>query len=716
MPRTQKNGVLCVYKDMLATNTFLTIILSTAIAGIFVAFALARYALSQPKGNAKMEEISLAVQAGANAYLKRQFKTIAPIVVILAVILYISAPSHSLALGRAGAFLLGAIFSAAIGTIGMNIATRVNVKVTQIASKNFGSALSLALKAGATTGMLTVGLGLLGATLIYWFYGSQATEVLVGFGFGGSLLALFMRVGGGIYTKAADVGADLVGKVEKDIPEDDPRNAAVIADQVGDNVGDCAGMAADLFESYEVTLVAAMILGAATFGIAGVLFPLAVRALGIGTSVLGIFTIRPKINGSIRSGMNSILGGFGIATAVSIAGFIALSSYFTHDWKLAAATTLGIILSVVIFLLTDYATGDHKPVKEIVKQAQTGPATVILSGLTGGFSSTVWAILAIGATILVSFILFTNPLMAAYGVALAGMGMLTTTGLIVSMDSYGPIADNAQGISELAAVKGKALAILNKLDSIGNTTKATTKGFAIASAVIAAVSLFESYLTDSHLAGINIAQPLVFVGFLIGGALPFLFSSLTIKAVSDSAFAVIKEVRRQFKEMPGIMKGTQKPDYARVVDLTTKAALSALASPAILAITVPIVVGITLHAEALGGYLAGTILTGQLLAVFMSNTGGAWDNAKKMIEAGAAGGKGSDEHKATVVGDTVGDPLKDTSGPAINPLIKVMNLVALLMAPVLIKINDFSPAYWVIVIVGLFLVVYSIVRSQKAVA
>ena len=701
---------------MFAANSFLTIILATAIAAIFVAIGLAIYALRQPRGDDKMEEVSLAVQTGANAYLKRQFKTIAPIIVILAVFLYISAPVKSLALGRSGAFLLGAIFSAAIGTIGMNIATRVNVKVAQAACKSFGAALSLALKAGATTGMLTVGLGLLGATLIYWHYGTSATEVLIGFGFGGSLLALFRRVGGGIYTKAADVGADLVGKVEKDIPEDDPRNAAVIADQVGDNVGDCAGMAADLFESYEVTLVASMILGAATFGIAGVLFPLAVRALGIGTSILGIFSIKPKDQGSIKDGMTSILKGFGVATVVSIAGFIALSFYFTHDWKLAAATTLGIILSVAIFLLTDYATGDHKPVKEIVKQAQTGPATVILSGLTSGFSSTVWAILAIGATILVSFLLFTNPLMAAYGVALAGMGMLTTTGLIVSMDSYGPIADNAQGISELATMKGKALAILNKLDSIGNTTKATTKGFAIASAVIAAVSLFESYLESSHLSGINIAQPLVFVGFLIGGALPFLFSSLTIKAVSDSAFAVIKEVRRQFREMPGIMERTQKPDYARVVDLTTKAALSALASPALIAITVPILVGVTLHAEALGGYLAGTILTGQLLAVFMSNTGGAWDNAKKMIEAGAAGGKGSDEHKAAVVGDTVGDPLKDTSGPAINPLIKVMNLVALLMAPVLITIKGFSPIYWVIVIVGGIVVVYSLVRSQKAVA
>lgn len=697
-------------------SLFLTIVLVSAIVGIVVGLILARYVLTRAKGNPKMEEISGAIQTGANAYLRRQFTTIAPIIVILALFLYFTSPVPSLALGRAGAFLLGAIFSAVIGTIGMNIATRANVKVAQAATNTFGEALTLAFKAGATTGMLTVGLGLLGATLIYWYYGAQATEVLVGFGFGGSLLALFMRVGGGIYTKAADVGADLVGKVEKNIPEDDPRNAAVIADLVGDNVGDCAGMAADLFESYEVTLVAAMILGGATFGVPGVLFPLAVRALGVGTSILGIFSVNGKGKNSIGDGMRAILTAFGIATAVSIAGFFWLSYHFTNDPKLAIVTTVGIALSVAIFLLTDYATGDHKPVKEIVKQSQTGPATVIISGLVSGFSSTVWAILAIGVTILISFLMFSNPIAAAYGVALAGMGMLTTTGLIVSMDSYGPISDNAQGISELAAMKGKALAVLNKLDSIGNTTKATTKGFAIASAVIAAVSLFESYLESTRLPGINIAHPQVFVGFLIGGAIPFLFSSMTIKAVSDSCYAVINEVRRQFKEMPGIMKGTQKPNYGRVVDLTTKAALAALASPALVAILVPLLVGFLLKAEALGGYLAGTILTGQLLAVFMSNTGGAWDNAKKMIEEGIFGGKGSDAHKATVVGDTVGDPLKDTSGPAINPLIKVMNLVSLLVAPLIIASQVLTPLHWIGIIAGAGILVYALYSAQKTVA
>lgn len=665
---------------LLSLTYLLPIILASSIVGIGVAILLAWSVLRRNPGDEKVREIGEAILSGANAYLKRQFTTIAPIVLILTALLYFTSPNPSLALGRAGAFLLGAIFSALIGTIGMNIATRANIRVTEAAKESFGSALELAFRAGATTGMLTVGLGLLGATLIYWYYGKSATEVLVGFGFGGSLLALFMRVGGGIYTKAADVGADLVGKVEKGIPEDDPRNAAVIADQVGDNVGDCAGMAADLFESYEVTLVAAMILGGATFGLPGVLFPLSVRALGVLTSILGIFLVRGGGKSEIGEGMGAILKSFAASALVSTAGFFYLANLITHDLRLAFATTIGIVLSVVIFLLTEYATGNHKPVKEIAKQSQTGPATVILSGLVSGFSSTVWAILAIGVTILASFLLFTNPLTAAYGVALAGMGMLTTTGLIVSMDSFGPIADNAQGISELSGMKGKALEILPKLDSIGNTTKATTKGFAIASAVVAAVSLFESYLNSTHLPGINIAHPKVFVGFLIGGAIPFLFSSLTIKAVSNSAYAVINEVRRQFKEMPGIMKGTQKPDYARVVDLTTKAALGALITPAIVAISVPLLVGFLLRAEALGAYLAGTILTGQLLAVFMANTGGAWDNAKKMIEEGLYGGKGSEPHKATVVGDTVGDPLKDTAGPAINPLIKVMNLVALLAA------------------------------------
>lgn len=694
-------------------NTFLTVVLASALAGIGIAIYLARLVLSRPPAEKKIVEVGEAILTGANAYLRRQFITITPIIIILTVFLYLTGANPTLALGRSLAFLMGAFFSALIGTIGMNIATRANTRVAEAGKRSFGEALELAFKAGATTGMLTVGLGLLGATLIYWHYRELATEVLVGFGFGGSLLALFMRVGGGIYTKAADIGADLVGKVERGIPEDDPRNAAVIADQVGDNVGDCAGMAADLFESYEVTLVASMILGAATFGLPGVLFPLGVRALGVATSTLGIFSVNARGKSEIKHGVNAILKSFAISAFVSIIGFFVLSNYITGDLRLAIATTVGIGLSIVIFLLTDYATGDHAPVKDIAKQSQTGPATVILSGLVSGFSSTVWAILAIGVTILVSFLLFNDPLIAAYGVSLAGMGMLTTTGLIVSMDSYGPIADNAQGIAELAGIKGKALSILPKLDSIGNTTKATTKGFAIASAVVAAVSLFESYLTDNGLSAINISHPTVFVGLMIGGAIPFLFSSLTIKAVSDSCFAVINEVRRQFREIPGIMKGTQKPDYAKVVDLTTKAALSALTAPALVAIIVPILVGFVLKAEALGGFLAGTILTGQLLAVFMANTGGAWDNAKKMIEEGLFGGKGTEPHKATVVGDTVGDPLKDTSGPAINPLIKVMNLVAILVAPLIVATKTLSIWHWVAILTAFIILAVSIKKAQS---
>jgi len=693
-------------------NLFLQTIIATSILGIGFGLYLAKKVLTEKPAKGQAEEVSKAINEGANAYLKRQFKTIAPLVVLIASFLFFSSPVKELAFPRALAFVVGSIFSALIGTVGMNIATKANVRVAESANQSFKKAMTLAFRAGATTGMLTIGLGLLGAALIFWIFKEKATEVLVGFGFGGSLLALFMRVGGGIYTKAADIGADLVGKVEKNIPEDDPRNAAVIADQVGDNVGDCAGMAADLFESYEVTLVAAMILGAVTFGLPGVLFPLAVRALGIFTSIIGIIFLKPK-GDQIKDGIKAITQSFLLASILSAIGFWHFSKNLTGGVQLALAATTGIILSLIIFVLTDYVTGDHAPVKNIAKQSQSGAATTILSGLVEGFSSTVWAILAIGLTILASLFIFNDPLEAAYGVALAGMGMLTTTGLIVSMDSFGPVADNAQGIAELAGMKGKALKILPKLDSIGNTTKATTKGFTIASAVIAAVSLFESYLTDTGLTGINIAAPQAFVGLLIGGAIPFLFSSLSIKAVSESASAIINEVRRQFKEIPGIMKGDAKPDYGKVVDLTTRSALSALATPALIAIISPILIGFTLKAEGLGAFLAGTILSGQLLAVFMANSGGAWDNAKKMVEDGLYGGKGSDVHKATVIGDTVGDPLKDTAGPAMNPLIKVINLVALLVAPIIIKTKLTGPVPILVLATLGVILLFSIIRSFK---
>lgn len=685
---------------MVLTEIFLYTILGSSLLGLAIAFFLARQVLRYDAGDASMRKISKAINSGANTYLKRQFKTISFVLVLLAAFLFFTAPNSFLGWGRAGAFLIGAFFSGLVGTFGMNIATRANSRVVQAAKKSYKEALELAFKAGATTGMLMVGLGLLGATIIYIIYREQATQVLIGFGFGGSLLALFMRVGGGIFTKAADVGADLVGKIEKEIPEDDPRNAAVIADQVGDNVGDCAGMAADLFESYEVTLVAAMILGGMTFGIKGVIFPLLVRALGIITSALGIFSVRSAED---EGGMFAIQRAFTFSAAISIFGFYLLGKYYVGDLRFFWATTVGIVLAVIISLLTEYFTGSHPPVKEIAKNAQTGAATTILSGLTAGFESSVWAIFVIGATILASFVIFADPLQAAYGVALAGMGMLTTTGLIVSMDSYGPIADNAQGIAEMAKLKGKVLEVLPKLDAIGNTTKAATKGFAISSAVVAATSLFESFIVDTGLSGINISNPVVFVGLLIGGAIPFLFSSLTIQAVSRAAFQIVNEVRRQFKEIPGLMSGKSEPEYDKVVDICTKASIRELLTPALIAILVPITLGFLLKEEALGAFLAGTILTGQLLAVFMANSGGAWDNAKKMIEEGLYGGRGSPAHKASVVGDTVGDPLKDTAGPAMNPLIKVMNLVALLIAPLMVKYKTLTPSLWLLVIGGLLI-------------
>lgn len=692
------------------TNQLLTLVLGASVFGLLVAAFLAKRVLSTDPGDEKMQKLSRIISQGANTYLKRQFKAIAGLIIILTIFLYFTAQTSFLGLGRSLAFLMGAFFSGLVGTIGMNLATRSNTRVAQAAKKSYKSALELAFRAGATNGMLMVGLGLLGATIIYLFYREQATGVLLGFAFGGSLLALFMRVGGGIYTKAADVGADLVGKVEKGIPEDDPRNPAVIADLVGDNVGDCAGMAADLFESYEVTLVSAMILGGLTFGPIGVIFPLLVRAIGVITSTIGVFLVKTKESGG---GMAAIQKAFAASALVSVLGFYLLSRFYTHDYRFFWATTIGIAVAVVISLLTEYFTGDHSPVKEIAKNTQTGAATTILSGLTIGFESSVWAILVIGITIAGSFFIFQDPLQAAYGIALVGMGMLTTTGLIVSMDSYGPIADNAQGIAEMAGLKGKALRVLPKLDSIGNTTKAATKGFAISSAVIAAISLFESYTADAHLSFINAANPVVFVGLLIGGAVPFLFSSLAIKAVSRAAFKIINEVRRQFKEVKGIMTGQKEPDYDQVVDICTRASLKELLTPALLAILVPIIVGFLLKEEALGAFLAGTILVGQLLAVFMSNAGGAWDNAKKMIEEGLYGGKGSEAHKASVVGDTIGDPFKDTAGPALNPLIKVMNLVALLIVPLVVKYQTLTPAMWLFMGAAVFLVAGSIWFSKR---
>jgi len=680
--------------------TILYAVLGSALLAILYAFYLAKLVLSKPKGTKEMEEIAGFIKEGANAYLKRQFKTIAPLILVIVVLLFATSQNTELGIARSLAFLMGSLFSGAIGAFGMNIATRSNVKVAHAAKTSFKEALSIAFKAGATTGMLTVGLGLLGATVIYLIYKEQATQVLVGFGFGGSLLAFFMRVGGGIYTKAADVGADLVGKVEKGIPEDDPRNAAVIADLVGDNVGDCAGMAADIFESYEVTLVAAMILGSVAFGLPGVLFPLLVRALGIFASAIGISVVSG--DEKTKDGMGAIRKGFMVSALISIVGFYVLATMYFQEIRFFYVTTGGLLLAVIVYYITEYFTSSkHKPVTEIAKSSQTGPATTILSGLVVGYESSVYSVLAIAGAIIASVLVFSgDPQAIAYGIALTGMGMLTTTGIIVSMDSFGPIADNAQGIAEMSGMD-KGMDILDKLDSVGNTTKAATKGFAIGSAVVAALSLFESYVADTGIAGIELTSPVVFVGLLIGASVPFLVSAMTIQAVSRAAYSIVNEVRRQFKEIKGIMEGKAKPEYDKIVTICTTSAIKELVNPGLIAIAFPVALGFLLKEEALGGFLAGIILTGQLLAVFMSNAGGAWDNAKKYIEGGNLGGKGSDSHKAAVVGDTVGDPLKDTSGPALNPLIKVMNLVALLIAPTIGLVQ--SPlvgVFFVVIIAG----------------
>jgi K(+)-stimulated pyrophosphate-energized sodium pump len=557
-------------------------------------------------------------------------------------------------------------------------------------------AMRIAFRAGGVAGMFTVGLGLFGATTILLIYKQDATSVLVGFGFGGALLAMFMRVGGGIFTKAADVGADLVGKVEKGIPEDDPRNAATIADNVGDNVGDCAGMAADLFESYEVTLVASLILGAAAFSgsevgaIAGVMFPLFVRAVGVVTSIVGILSVAPR--SEEEHGMKSINRGFFLSAIISAIVVFFVSGAYMKTYRPGLAVMIGLVLASIIQVLTQYFTDTkYKPVQDIAEATQTGPATTILSGFATGLESTVWAILVICAAVMSAFLLGHDTAERLYFISLTGMGMLTTVGVVVSMDTFGPISDNAQGIAEMSGeFEGRPAQILGGLDAVGNSTKAITKGLAIATAVIAATSLFGSFETALREAGfkfigVRVDRPDVLVGLLIGGSVAFLFSSLAIRAVGRAAAQVVVEVRNQFRDHPGIMTYEEKPDYARVVDICTRTSLRELMTPGLLAVLSPVIVGFFLKAEALGAFLAGSILTGQLLAVMLSNAGGAWDNAKKYIEEGNYGGKGSESHKAAVIGDTVGDPFKDTAGPALNPLIKVMNLVALLIAPLVVE-------------------------------
>ena len=708
------------FADYPFVNTVLWVVFFSAIIGIIFGLGWLLKIMKQSPGSQGMQDVATAVQEGAMAYLTRQVKTMIWFVIAIAIGLYflyrpLEGFGPSLALGIAIAFVMGVAASYGAGFIGMYMAVRANVRTANAALSSFKGALGTAFQAGAVSGMATVGLGLLGATIIFFIFQEESMKVLIGFGFGGCLAALFMRIGGGIFTKAADVGADLVGKIEKGIPEDDPRNAATIADNVGDNVGDCAGMAADIFESYEVTLVAAIILGAAASGAVGgadnvmklIMYPLLVRAVGVVASILGVFMVRGRDDMEMDP-MKPINTGFYGSAAFATLGF-TLVSYFMfkdgigkfHWWQFAAANFMGIILTLVIGRLTEHFTHiDKGPVTEAAYATRTGPATLILTGVASGLESSVWGIVAIAGAILGSYLIFGgDPALAAYGIALSGLGLLTTTGYLLAMDTFGPISDNANGIFEMSGAlreQGEgspASRIVAKLDAVGNTTKALTKGFAIATAVIAATALFRSFMADAGLLdiGIRVDWTEVFVGFLIGGAVPFLFCSFAIKAVSRAAFQLVEEVRRQFREHPGIMDFKEKPDYARCVAISTSAAQKELLGPAILAVATPILVVFGLGytdpirgAAALGGYLAGAILTGQLMAVFLSNTGGLWDNAKKKIEEGLFGGKGTEFHKAGVVGDTVGDPFKDTAGPALNPLIKVMNLVAILAAPIAI--------------------------------
>jgi len=721
-------------------NTLLWAVLAAAIIALLYGWWLRGRVVRRDPGTPGMQAVAGAIQEGALAYLRQQLRAMFPFIVLVTLGLYflyrpIYVEKPILSIGVAAAFLLGCFASYGAGYVGMTSAVQGNVRVASAARRSYREALEIAFQAGTVSGMFTVGLGLVGATVMFMLFRENAMRVLIGFGFGGSLVAAFMRVGGGIYTKAADVGADLVGKVEVGIPEDDPRNAAVIADNVGDNVGDCAGMAADVFESYEVTLVAAIILGAATlldpafvtryggpaaasaFALKLIIYPLVVRAIGVFASLIGTWSVRGR-DEEIGDPMRPINLGFYLSAAVSVVGFGIVNFFYLRDpitgqpdFRFFLATLMGIGLALVIGWLTEYFTHeDRAPVSEIAYATRTGPATMLLTGLGFGLESSVWAIVAIAATIFGSMAIFGGSVaLAAYGIALAGLGLLTTTGYILAMDTYGPIVDNANGIFEMSGVErgGQTLAgrIVARLDAVGNTTKALTKGFAIATAVVAAIALFRSFVDEARLfvtaeqvrvagervaqalsqVGIQVNLPQVFIGLLIGGAVPFLVSAFLIRAVGRSAFLVVEEVRRQFREIPGLMAGTARPDYSRAVDIVTRAAQRELLSPAFLAIGAPILVGFGLGASALGGYLAGAILTAQLLAVFMANTGGAWDNAKKKIEAGYLGGKGSEAHKAGVIGDTVGDPLKDTAGPALNPLIKVMNLVAILIAPVIIQ-------------------------------
>ncbi|HEX6917459.1 MAG TPA: sodium-translocating pyrophosphatase [Phycicoccus sp.] len=718
--------------DLSGTN--LTLVVTVAViaaVALVMGFVFRRQVLAADPGTEKMQEIGAAVEEGAQAYLARQFKTLGIFVVLVfGLLLLLPADTAGVRWGRSGFFVLGALFSASIGYLGMSLAVKANVRVASAARHEGGRDLGMkiAFRTGGVVGMATVGLGLLGASIVVLLYKGDAPKVLEGFGFGAALLAMFMRVGGGIFTKAADVGADLVGKVEAGIPEDDPRNAATIADNVGDNVGDCAGMAADLFESYAVTLVAALILGSVAFGAYGLVFPLLIPAIGALTALLGVYITKARPG---ENALKSINRGFYIAAVVSavlsaVAAYTYLPSTFkelgstnqdvnalTGDPRLTAvlAVIIGIVLAGIILWLTGHFTGtDKRPTRDVARTSLTGPATVVLSGIGVGFESAVYTAAIIGGAVYLAYLLGGGAMaLALFLVALAGCGLLTTVGVIVAMDTFGPVSDNAQGIAEMSGdVDEEGAQILTELDAVGNTTKAITKGIAIATAVLAATALFGSY-TDAWQSAVRaldvtgvsekegtdfltsayglVTSPNTLVGVIIGAAVVFLFSGLAINAVTRAAGAIVFEVRRQFREHPGIMDYTEKPEYGKVVDICTKDSLRELATPGLLAALMPVAVGFGLGIGALAGFLAGAIGSGALMAVFLANSGGAWDNAKKIVEDGSFGGKGSDAHAATVIGDTVGDPFKDTAGPAINPLLKVMNLVSVLIAPAIVTLS-----------------------------
>lgn len=770
----------------------LILVIAVAIISFIYSLWLRKDVLSHDTGTKEMQEVWEAINEGANAYLKRQLKSILPIVVLLTVALFLSVylvePTAAataefgeqnaviiVAIGRTIAFILGASFSTMVGQFGMRIAVQGNLRVAATAAqatdpetgesldipRRYNKALSVAYHAGTVTGMLTDGFGLLGGTLIFIVFGAAAPDALLGFGFGGTILALFMRVGGGIYTKAADVGADLVGKVEKDVPEDDPRNAGVIADLVGDNVGDCAGMAADIFESYEVTIVSSLILGLALYAIDGhivwIMFPLIVRAVGVISSIVGTYAVALWKTPDAEKAM---FQSYEISSAITITTSLIIATLYAGDWRMGFLIAVGVMLAVSFNPITARFTAKKGgPVIEVFESTKGGPATTILSGIALGYESSVWAVVTICISFMLAittYVIFPgnsnllvlsslpNNIVVAnedigiavlYGIALIGIGMLSHTGNNVAMDSFGPISDNGQGIAEMTNMDEDSRRVLEELDSVGNTTKAITKGVAIASAVIASVSLFASFVTDvgivaehlnivSPLAnGLRINVPSVFVGLLLGAALPWIFSAFNIRAVSRAAGQTIEEVRRQFK-IPGIMEGTKKPEYGRVVNIVTAAAQKELISLTILAVSAPIFLAILFTlalsgapveqdligsgVEMLGGFQAGIIVSGQLLAVYMSNAGGAWDNAKKTIEDEPRDlekntGKGSERHKAGVVGDTVGDPLKDTAGPALNPMIKVINLISLIIAPLLVQSYNNPTLQLILAIVGALL-------------